>query len=69
MEITQIKQELDDKGYVVIPNILTSDEIDLYSQEFHKWRNSIENLDTIHKRINPHFIYKFHQIGHQDMHG
>ena len=65
MNIKQIKQELSNKGYVIIPNILTSEEINLYSQEFHKWRNSIENLDSIHKRISPHLIYKFHQIGHQ----
>tara|TARA_B100001248_G_C27392478_1_gene463273 strand:- start:105 stop:974 length:870 start_codon:yes stop_codon:yes gene_type:complete len=65
MNIEEIKQELSNKGYVIIPNILTSKEINLYSQEFHKWRNSIENLDSIHKRISPHLIYKFHQIGHQ----
>lgn len=65
MNIEQIKQELSNKGYVIIPNILTSEEINSYSQEFHKWRNSIENLDSIHKRISPHLIYKFHQIGHQ----
>ena len=65
MNIDQIKQELSNKGYVIIPNILTSEEINLYSQEFHKWRNSIDNLDSIHKKISPHLIYKFHQIGHQ----
>ena len=60
-----IKKELEEKGYAIIKNILTEDEIKEYSDEFHKWRKSVDNLDKLHTVINPHHIYKFHQVGHQ----
>tara|TARA_Y200000002_G_C22682299_1_gene664601 strand:+ start:2942 stop:3808 length:867 start_codon:yes stop_codon:yes gene_type:complete len=60
-----IKKELHKNGYVIIKNILTEDEIDEYREYFFKWKDSIENFDELHKKINPHYIYKYHQVGHQ----
>lgn len=57
--------ELKNKGYVIIPNILSEEEINYSKDEFFKWFESIENLDIIHKKINPHNIFKYHQVGHQ----
>ena len=57
--------ELQEKGYCVIKDILTQTEIKDAYDEFHKWRTSIDNFDEIHKKVNPHSIYKYHQVGHQ----
>ena len=65
MDNTLIKNELEEKGYVVIPNVISSEEIKTYTDEFHKWRTSVDNLDKLHNKINPHHIYKYHQVGHQ----
>lgn len=53
-------------GYVIIPNVLTTDEIDIAKELFYKWKNSIPNHDKLHSQIDPHGIYKFHQAGHQE---
>jgi hypothetical protein len=60
-----IKKELHENGYVIIKNILTEDEINEYREYFFKWKDSIANFDELHKKINPHYIYKYHQVGHQ----
>lgn len=58
--------DLKKKGYVIIPNVITNDEIKIACDLFHKWKNSIRNHDKIHSQIDPHGIYKFHQVGHQE---
>lgn len=60
-----IKKELDEKGYAIIENIITEDEINTAIKSFHEWRNSVPNLNEHHSSINAHGIYKFHQVGHQ----
>jgi len=57
--------ELKEKGYVVIPGVLSDEEVDYAKGEFYKWFHSIDNLEKIHKQINPHNIFKYHQVGHQ----
>jgi hypothetical protein len=57
--------QLQEKGYCVIPNILSPEEIDIATTLFIKWQQTIPNHNTLHSKINPHGIYKFHQIGHQ----
>ena len=59
------KKELEEKGYVVIPNILTPEEVKTAKELHDKWRGAIINHDSIHNSIDPHGIYKFHQVGHQ----
>jgi hypothetical protein len=60
-----IKKELEEKGYIIIPNILSSKEIELFKKEFTDWYNSIPNFQKIHNTIDPHGIFKYHEVGHQ----
>ena len=57
---------LKQNGYVVIPNVLNNYEINKATELFKKWKNSINNIDNIHNSIDPHGIFKFHEIGHQE---
>ena len=59
-----IKKELEEKGYCIIENILSKEEIDYALNEFKQWQKSITNHDFIHNKINPHGIYKYHRAGH-----
>lgn len=59
-------KKLRENGYVVIPNILTDDEVKEAKELFFKWKSSIPNIDNFHKIADPHGIFKFHQIGHQE---
>jgi hypothetical protein len=65
MDLLNIKTELINKGYVIIPNILTEDEIKTIKSLHDTWRASIPNHDKIHNTIDPHGIYKHHEAGHQ----
>ena len=59
-------KELNEKGYCIIPEILSKEEIELYKKLFFEWytRNE-ENLINIHDKCYPHGIFKGHQVGHQ----
>ena len=59
-------RELKEKGYTIIPNVLTSEEVELAKTMFYDWKNSVENLDKMHEIIDPHGIFKFHEVGHQE---
>lgn len=59
-------KELQDKGYTVIPNILTSSETDEALTLFKDWQKTISNHDVIHRKCDSHGIYKHHEIGHQE---
>ena len=61
-----IIRELDTKGYCVIPDVLSSQEVDDAKQLFYKWQSTIPNHNKIHNTIDPHGIYKFHNVGHQE---
>ena len=61
----ELKKELKDNGYCIIPNILNSEEIDNIKELHKDWRDSIPDHDTLHKIIDPHGIYKFHEAGQQ----
>jgi len=63
--MTSIKDEFLEKGYVVIPNVLNNNEIQEYIDEFNKWMDSVENLDEIHNTINFGGIFKYYEVGHQ----
>jgi len=60
------KTDLELNGYCIIENILSKEEIDKSKLLFHNWKNGIPNLDKLHNTIDPHGIYKFHEIGHQE---
>ncbi len=58
--------ELKINGYCIIPNILSELEINEAKNLFYKWKNSVPNIDKLHNIIDPHGIFKFHEIGHQE---
>ena len=60
------KQHLADKGYVVVPNVLSNDEVEIALGMFKGWQATIPNHHTIHRKCDPHGIYKHHQAGHQE---
>ena len=64
--VEKYKKKLLENGYVIIPNVLNLDEVNEAKDLFFKWKNSIPNLDKIHNNIDPHGIYKFHEVGHQE---
>ena len=52
-------------GWVVIPNILSSEEVEYAKTCFYTWQKTIPNHDNIHLKCDPHGIYKHHEAGHQ----
>jgi hypothetical protein len=61
-----IQAELATKGYCVVPNVLSEDEIIEAKQLFYNWQKTIPDHDKVHNAIDPHGIYKYHQAGHQE---
>jgi ectoine hydroxylase-related dioxygenase (phytanoyl-CoA dioxygenase family) len=59
------KEELYQKGYCIIPNVLDENEIKIASDLFRTWQSKIPAHDKIHDKIDHHGIYKFYQAGHQ----
>jgi hypothetical protein len=64
--IGSIKEKLSKNGYVVIRNVLIDTEIEHTRDLFYKWWNSVEDLERLHNKIDPHGIFKHHQAGHQE---
>ena len=65
MNYEQIKNDLETKGFTLIPNILTPEEIEEYKELHKQWRSTIPDHDKLHNSVDPHGIYKFHEAGHQ----
>lgn len=61
---TSVRQELEEFGYTVVPNVLAEDECKNAYRMFHEWKNTIPDHDYIHYNVDPHGIYKYHQAGH-----
>ena len=66
MDTETIKKNLEQNGYCIIENILNPNEIFNAKELFYDWYDSIHNFDYIHSKINPHNIFKYHQVGHQE---
>tara|TARA_Y100000389_G_C17458774_1_gene520085 strand:- start:5 stop:877 length:873 start_codon:yes stop_codon:yes gene_type:complete len=60
-----IKQHLQEHGWIIIPDVLTEEEIDHAKASFYSWQKTIPNHDIIHNKCDPHGIYKHHEAGHQ----
>lgn len=65
MSFEEIKSNIHEKGYVVIPEILSPEDIRESRRMFFKWKESIPNHDRIHYKTDPHGIYKTLEAGHQ----
>lgn len=64
--MTDFIKQLNEKGYCIIKNVLSEDEIDFAKQKFYNWYNSIDNFDYINNNISSHNVLKFHEVGHQE---
>ena len=58
-------EELKEKGYCVIDNILSQDEIDTSLIYFREWVESSEQFKKLHSKVSPHGIIKHFEVGHQ----
>ena len=61
----QVKQSLIEKGYAVIKDVLSFEEIQSIKQKFFDWKTRVDN-DVFHDKIDPHGIYKYHEVGNQE---
>lgn len=57
--------DLKEKGYCIIENILNDEEILHVTENFKKWYNDTPNLKHFHEKMDPHGIFKYHEVGHQ----
>ena len=65
-DISSIKSQLSEHGWCIIPNVLTLDEIKEAKRLFYQWQATIPDHDRIHNSIDPHGIYKHHEVGQQE---
>ena len=65
MDIKTIKRNLELVGYCVVPNVLSEEEVIQAKEMFYAWQQTIPNHDKMHSKIDPHGIYKHHEVGHQ----
>tara|TARA_B100002051_G_C16704137_1_gene622718 strand:- start:671 stop:1558 length:888 start_codon:yes stop_codon:yes gene_type:complete len=63
LDKTKLDLELRVKGYTVIPDVLTPDEVQENLHLFHTWQSQIPDHDFIHSALDPHGIYKHHRAG------
>jgi hypothetical protein len=61
----QFEQDLKEKGYAVIENVLTEDEVKNILDEFYKWVDSNTQIKQLHNKIDPHGIFKYMEVGQQ----
>jgi len=64
--IPEIKRDLDNNGWCIIPNVLSETEVEEAKELFYTWQKTIPEHDIMHNSIDPHGIYKHHEIGHQE---
>ena len=58
--------ELKEKGYTIIRGVINKDEVNATKKKVYSWQKTIPNHDWIHSQIDPHGIYKYHNVGHTD---
>ena len=57
--------ELAEKGYCVIENVLTAEEVANSIEYFREWFSSHPQIAELHNKISPHGIIKYHEVGQQ----
>ena len=56
--IETITDDLNQKGYCIVKNVLCKEEITNATELFYSWKNSIPDLDKIHsEKVLYDFIY------------
>ena len=63
--IQRAKESLATKGYAIIENVLTAEQVMQAKQYFSDWLAANTELANKHKKIDPHGIFKFGEVGHQ----
>ena len=58
----QYVQDLREKGYAIIEDVLSADEVAAIKQDFYGWLDSSEQIKRLHPKIDPHGIFKFVQV-------
>ena len=66
MQLGHYHTELKENGYCIIPEIINDSEIKHARLLFFNWKCQVPDIDKNHSIINPHGIFKFHEIGHQE---
>jgi ectoine hydroxylase-related dioxygenase (phytanoyl-CoA dioxygenase family) len=54
-----IRHELKTNGYVLVPNVLTQQEVTEYKADFHHLMEKNQHMCELHPRIGVHGIFKF----------
>jgi hypothetical protein len=57
--------QLHTHGYTIIPNVLSPEEITNAKNMFYQWIEQIPDIQNFHTSINPHGVFRYHQVGHQ----
>ena len=63
--MTNYEEDLKEKGYCIIEDILSPEEVEEGRKYFFEWLNSNSQIKKIHNKISPHGIFKHFEIGHQ----
>lgn len=59
------KEQLLTKGYAIIEDVLTVEQVDTATLYFREWLAANPQVVEKHVRIDPHGIFKFAEAGHQ----
>ena len=59
------KMNLSTKGYAVVENVLSPDQVATAKQYFAEWLSGNPELKAKHRKIDPHGIFKYGEVGHQ----
>lgn len=66
MHLENYFEDLKQKGYTIIPDVITTEEVELAKRLFYDWQKTIPEHDKLHKNVSPHGIYKHFEAGHQE---
>ena len=61
-----IKDELEENGYIIIENVLNNEEIEIAKELFNNWIVKNPFIKTFHVKNNYNGILKYHEVGHQE---
>ena len=59
-------QELRENGFAIIPDVISHEELCEAEHMFREWQTTIPDHNYLHNMIDPHGIYKYHEVGHQE---
>jgi len=60
-----VKSDLSTKGYAIVENVLSLEQVATAKQYFAEWLSGNLELKAKHRKIDPHGIFKFGEVGHQ----